>query len=731
MSLLPTMDEHFARALADLGAGFRGLRPPARMSVTQGAARAFKVKRPGDSPRLWSPQETPYMPEPMDMLASRSHSAVCFVGPAQSGKTAGLGEGWVSHVVTNDPGDMLLVQMTEAKAREYSRQRIDRMLKHSPLLAELQSRSKRDDNTHDKGFLHGMWLRIAWPTTTNLSSTSYRYVFLTDFDRMPDDLDGEGDAFGLATARVRTFLSRGMVCVESSPGRPWLDPEWRPATPHEAPPCGGILGIYNRSDRRRWYWKCPDCREWFEAKPGLDLFNLPDEPDLIEEVRTADLSMLAKHYSTVHCPHCINDIAFKQRGALNAAGIWLPDGVSMTADDERVGTPMNSSIAGYWLGGVAATWQKWDALIEKHLQGLRDYGMTGNETALQITVNTDQGMPYISRYLAEGQARRSNPAERGEELPRYVVPPQTRCVVAAVDVQGGSTARFVVQVHAIGPKNEEWLVDRYEIRKSERDGMGGDKAPLDPAGYAEDWNILTKRLLLATYRTPIEGKEIRLRAVTVDTGGEGGQNGGEGVTHNAYAWYRRCRKMKIASRIVLYKGASEKKAALVKETRVGKRHGKDQGDIPLYVCNPHLLSDQVSASLKRETPGEGYIHFPKPKHPLNNPNGWLPQAFFDELGAEVRDPNGTWRKVRQRNETFDLCRMIRAGMMRIGLDRVNWDNPPDWLLPLEHNTDVITADQRRALQELAETVGQVTDTVVERDPRQPARQRRAANFALN
>ena len=52
------------------------------------------------------------MIEPMDMLASRQHEAVCFVGPARTGNTTGLLDGWLSHIVTNDPGDMLVVQMS-------------------------------------------------------------------------------------------------------------------------------------------------------------------------------------------------------------------------------------------------------------------------------------------------------------------------------------------------------------------------------------------------------------------------------------------------------------------------------------------------------------------------------------------------------------------------------------------------------------------------------------------
>ena len=53
------------------------------------------------------------------------------------------------------------------------------------------------------------------------------------------------------------------------------------------------MGIYNRSDRRRWYWQCPHCASWFEAAPGLSLFKLPSEDQLIEDARTIDIDAFA------------------------------------------------------------------------------------------------------------------------------------------------------------------------------------------------------------------------------------------------------------------------------------------------------------------------------------------------------------------------------------------------------------------------------------------------------
>ena len=715
--IVTTPDEQFALALGDINDSYRAFRPPSRVSVSQGAAANLIIKRPGSAATNWSPTDTPYMQEPMDMLASRLHSSLVFIGPAQCGKTVALGEAWAAHAIINDPGDMLIVQMNEQKAREYSKQRIDRMIENSPRIAELASTSARDDNTHDKKFKHGMWLKIAWPTVSNLSSTSYRYVFETDYDRMPQDLSGEGNPFMLGLARPRTFLSRGMVCVESSPGFPIIDANWTPATKHEGPPCDGIVAIYNGSDRRRWYWKCPDCRDTFEAAPGVGLFNLPSERELTEVVRTADLSALAKHHARIVCPHCGSMIEYKHRYELNQRGRWLRDGQIWTLDGDVIGDGMNSVTAGYWLGGVAAAYQNWQDMLVSHLQGLRDYALTGNEGTLQVTVNTTQGMPYLSRHLAEGQGTRKAPSERTEDtLQRYICPAETRCVIASVDVQGGVNSRFVVQVHAVGPNMEQWLVNRFEIRESAREAMGGGKAQIDPANYPEDWDMLTEQLLRATYRTVETDLEIRLKMLVVDSGGEAG------ATPNAYAWYRRIRKLGLHMRVRLYKGASAKNAPQIKETMVGQRRPGEKGDIPLLMCNPNLLSDGVDAGLKRQSAGPNYIHFPS----------WLPPAFYDELNAEQRRVNGTWEQIRKRNESFDLCRMIRVGMLALGLDKIkDWRVVPAWLKPLKENSETITRENRQALQANTPIAVPVDQEVISVQPRRRAQRRSVPSSYLS
>ena len=684
-------------ALSDASSPYAAFKPPKRVTVSKGAHENLFLRQPGGYVGPWSPDETPYMVEPMDMLASKRHEAVAFVGPARTGKTMGLLDAWMTYNVTCDPGDMLVVHMTQEKAREYSKTRIDRAIRHSPTLNELMPKTGHNDNTHDKLFRHGMWLKIGWPTVTQLSGSDYRYVALTDYDRMADDIDGEGSAYGLALKRTQTFLSRGMCMIESSPGRPITDPNWQQSTAHEGPPCTGIVGIYNRSDRRRWYWPCPDCGEHFEAKPGLELFCLPDEKELLETVREADIDEVAKKYARIVCPHCGVCIEQSHKHPMNMRGQWLADGEYIDADGVKHGQPIRATIAGYWLGGVAAAYQSWHSLISRYLQGLREYVLTGSELTLQNTVNTDQGLPYLSMLMSNAMKKGVGPeGRRDDTLERFIVPDETRFVLAAIDVQGGQSARFVVQVHAVGPHLEQWPIDRYAITESKREGVDGGFAPIDPAAYPEDWDMITELVLKATYRTTTENVEIKLKAAAVDTGGE------DGVTDKAYEWYRRLRADSLHGQVMLVKGASTPMAPLVKESWVGsRRQGTDKGDIPLYLLNTNLFKDAVSASLKRPIPGPTYMHIPS----------WLPKAWFDELRAEIRDERGRWIKIKKRNEAFDLMVYIRALCVRLGADRPDfWESVPGWAQTLSANTLLITREQRQRLQkgeDAAENTGQM------------------------
>ena len=410
------------------------LRAPRRMRVADAVAQYMRVPMGAGNSVPWDPLVAPYVIEPMNCLASREYDAVIFVGPARTGKTIGLIDGWVIYNVICDPADMLIIQMTEEKAREHSKKRLARTFRVSPEVVSRLSPNKNDNNVYDRTFLAGNYLKIGWPSVNIMSSSDYKCVALTDYDRFPEDIDGEGDAFSLASKRTTTFMSSGMTLVESSPGRDVKDVKWRRTSPHEAPPTTGILSLYNRGDRRRWYWPCPHCGEYFQPCG-----------DVVAGFRDIADPVLASEAAYIQCPSCSGRIMPEQKRELNGRGVWLRDGESINADGSRYGDPRRSRIASFWMEGPAAAYQTLSQLVYKLLTAEQEYETTGSEETLKTVINTDWGLPYLPRASME-QRKSELLEQRAEPVPSRSVPDGVNFLVATVDVQAGRHRRFVVQV---------------------------------------------------------------------------------------------------------------------------------------------------------------------------------------------------------------------------------------------------------------------------------------------
>ncbi|MGB0467770.1 MAG: phage terminase large subunit family protein [Pontibacterium sp.] len=603
---------------------------------------------------------TPYMREPMDMLASRSHDAVVFIGPARTGKTLSMLEGWLTYTVTANPGDMLIIQISEEKAREFSKKRVDRLFRHSPNLHSRLSQNGFDNNVHDKILKSGMYLGLKWPSINVMSSSDYRSVALTDYDRLPESIGGEGDPFSLAQKRTQTFGSSGMTMIETSPG--WdIDAEFKPdpARPHMAPPARGAVSLYNEGTRARWYWQCEEsaCGGWYQ--PSFDNFNMDA--------------------AAVFCPHCSTLVDPSRKFEINQRGKFIHE-------HEITGTTPHTRIASYWMEGPAAGFQNWGQLASRYKAAEQIYLTTGSQETLKARINTDWGRSY--RYTTEHTKRSAEALQsRSERTGKRVVPEGVRCLVAAVDVQGGRKRRFVCQIEGRGEHGERWIIDRFNIRKSERKDSDGERLPIDPLGYVEDWDALITNVITRKY--PLSdgsGREMAVIMTAIDTGGEGRKDGDSkiSVTDNAYRFFRKLGR--LSKKVLLVKGASTKTTYRIKETwpdNTGRksRSASSRGDIPLYLLGTNLLKDGISAALERETEGPNFIHFPD----------WLGEWFYDEITAESRDDaTGKWsRPGKQPNEAFDLLCYTEAVCLKIGYDKIQWSHPPQWARLWDNNSEVI------------------------------------------
>lgn len=633
------------------------LRAPRRMRVADAVAQYMRVPMGAGNSVPWDPLVAPYVIEPMNCLASREYDAVIFVGPARTGKTIGLIDGWVIYNVICDPADMLIIQMTEEKAREHSKKRLARTFRVSPEVVSRLSPNKNDNNVYDRTFLAGNYLKIGWPSVNIMSSSDYKCVALTDYDRFPEDIDGEGDAFSLASKRTTTFMSSGMTLVESSPGRDVKDVKWRRTSPHEAPPTTGILSLYNRGDRRRWYWPCPHCGEYFQPCG-----------DVVAGFRDIADPVLASEAAYIQCPSCSGRIMPEQKRELNGRGVWLRDGESINADGSRYGDPRRSRIASFWMEGPAAAYQTLSQLVYKLLTAEQEYETTGSEETLKTVINTDWGLPYLPRASME-QRKSELLEQRAEPVLSRSVPDGVNFLVATVDVQAGRHRRFVVQVTGYGSRGERWIIDRYNITQSLRGDSDGESQRIDPASYPEDWDVLLTDVFHKSWPLASDpSQQMRLMAMAVDSGGE------DGVTDNAYKFWRRCRRDGLGKRIYLFKGDSIRRAKLISRTfpdntgRTGRR-AQAAGDVPLWLLQTDALKDRVNNALWRDSPGPGYVHFPD----------WLGSWFYDELTYEERSSDGKWSKPgRGANEAFDLMVYAEALVILHGYEKIRWPDAPEW-----------------------------------------------------
>jgi phage terminase large subunit GpA-like protein len=664
---------HIVATVADM------FRPPERLSVSEAAEKYVVLNNPGGYIGPYQNRQAPYMMEPMNTLASRTHKGLVFCSSAQSGKTQGLILNWAGYNAVVDPMDMLIFCPTHASARDFSVRRIDRLHRYSPEVGKKIAHSRDADNKFDKTYSSGVLLTLSWPSVTELAGRPVPRIAMTDYDRMDDDIDGEGSPYDLGSKRTTTFGSFAMCVAESSPSRPITDPKWISRSKHEAPPCMGILGLYNRGDRRRWYWPCPSCGEFFEGNFKM-----------LEWDTTIRNPMTASETARMICPCCSHKIHPDERFDMNLKGVWLKDGEQIE-NGEIKGDSERAEIASFWLNGVAASFITWPRLVQLFIDAEREYERTASEDSLKKFYNNDLGEPYLPKSM-ETERLPEVLKSRAEELPAAHVPPGVRFLVATVDVQKNA---FVVQVHGVvpGEPHDIVVIDRFQIRKSFRTDEDGDVEWVRPGSYLEDWDLITDQVIKRTYPLadgedgePNSGRRMMIKQVACDSGGRAG------VTTNAYDYYRKLRKDGLHGRFHLVKGDTIPTAPRVRITypdsavsKTDKKKAAAQGDVPVMLLNPTVLKDTLANRLDCVLPGKGMIRF----------GNWLPDWFYAELCAEQRDEKGWHNPSHTRNEAWDLmyyCIGVCVSPL-LRVESLDWSNPPLWAAEWDRNALVTAPNQ--------------------------------------
>lgn len=699
--LRPRMTKKKISGFSDLGDLFaetfdKIFVPPRRTTVPLWAASGEEegrfINQPGAYVGNWSNDTVPYMVEPATELTSPKFRGEIFAGPAQCAKTDGLIVNWVGYSATTDPQDMIIYNPSFNAARDFSMRRIDRLHRHSQSVGAALVGSKEADNKFDKTYKNGMLLSLSWPTVSELAGKPIGRAALTDYDRMDDDIGGDGNAYDLASKRTTTFGRFAMCLAESSPSREIADYK-KIVTGHAAPPTkGGILTLYNRGDRRQWYWPCPACDTYFVGK-WEHIYWDDDQEDNLAKAETAYMA----------CPHCEHHIEMADRYEMNKKGRWLKEGEYFDDNGVITGKPRRSDIASFWLMGVAAGLTTWKNLVKTYLDAEDEYENSGEETALAKFFNTDIGVPYIPKKLNnERQRTVEDMIGRLETWGKRKVPARVRFLLAAIDVQG---SYFTVQVFGVAPGKpyDLYLVDRFDIKYSDRldpSAPEGKESYLwvQPGAYLTDWDHITKQVLNKTYELDDDsGRQMAIKLTVCDSGGKAG------VTSRAYDYYRQLVQEGWLGRFHLVKGDNRPGSPRAETRRpdADKKSGAGaRGEIPVLFLNPTINKDDLDNRLDVIVPGYGMIHLP----------AWLMEGVkkgqapevLTELTSEVRVPGKGWEKVARRNEAWDLF-YYAIGTCASNLllvEKLDWTNPPDFAAPWDDNPLVTEAGSDKSAVEL-------------------------------
>lgn len=693
MTSFDTIEEMLAATAA-------GVRPPERIPISQSAERFRYINNPASYVGPWDNSVAPYLIEPMDTLASLDYTGLIFVGPARCGKSD-LFFNWLGDTAVRDPADMMVIHMTKDVARDWSKADLQRFFRHSKAVGATVTPGRNNMNVHDVGFMSGMRLLVKWPTVSEVSGKTIQRLWINDHDRIEnsENVDGEGPLFDLAKARATTFRRHGMTVAESSPGRDVTDAKWKPKPgSHEAPPCTGILSLYNRGDMRRWNWRCPQCRGVFE--PDFKYLSYPESGDFRE----------AAEQAVMVCPHCGGIIPHKNDSDMGLPGKhemnlehakWIKEGEIWLPDNTISGKGRRTDVASFWLKGPASWATDWSKLVYDYLVAEDAYERTGDEGPLRATINTGQGLPYTPKAFQAGRLPEDIKA-LARDIGEREVPSWVRFLVATIDVQGN---RFDVQTLGFGPNNSMTVIDRFAIRKSDRLDDDDERKPVDPAKYPEDWDLLIQQVLLKSY--PLadgSGRRMPIKMVGSDSAGRAG------ATTNAYAFWRRLRDSDgtqfpagLHRRFQLLKGSSIKTAPRAQITYPDSdrkdRHAGARGEIPVLFLNPNLLKDQLNNMLGREPDDEGQgrsaatVVFPD----------WLEEWFWSEMTAETKTDKG-WENLNgKRNEAWDLCyyALGLCLMKDIRWEKIDWDDPPGWAADWDSNTMIFDPDRGGSVVEAA------------------------------
>ncbi|MGE6379560.1 phage terminase large subunit family protein [Peribacillus muralis] len=377
------------------------LSPPPDLTVSEWADAYRRLSSEASAePGQWRTDRAPYQREILDTVNNPDYEKIVIMASAQVGKSE-LVLNTVGYHIDFDPAPILIVQPTEQKAKDFSKERLAPMLRDSPSLRNKVADVKTRDGgntTLQKTFPGGYVALGGANAPAGLASRPIRILLADEIDRFPISAGTEGDPLSLAEKRTNNFYNRKKIFVSTPTNKG----------------ASRIESEFNLSTREYFHVPCPSCDEY--------------QPLKWNQIHFESESHACKGCGTLH-----NKYEWDLK-----RGKWIADNPG-------------AKSRGFHLNELLSPWRKWSEIIED----FKEAKVKGNE-AMKVWVNTSLGESWEEQG---DQLDDTDLFNRREEY-EADIPDEVKILTAAVDVQDD---RFEVEVMGWGAGKESWGIEYHQI----------------------------------------------------------------------------------------------------------------------------------------------------------------------------------------------------------------------------------------------------------------------------
>jgi len=314
---------------------------------------------------------TPYLKEPLDCMSQDSDVRVIAVMKgSQIGFSTGVIESAIGWIISQQPGNIMLLARDESMVKRMMERKIDPMIdgcgiRHLIRPNVLRKKNARTgDTSMSKEFPGGGLFAGSVQTPDKMRQDAVQFAFIDDFEAAPRSSKEAGDTTSLIETRLASFYHKMKL--------------WYISTP-ETKQTSNIEPVYLLGDQRKYLVPCPLCGDYIELVWEIDFdggkAGMTWKLDSLGRVKTGSTKYM--------CQSCGGKFSDKHKYDMNLAGEW-----KATAEPSEPGY-RSYHISSLYSGPGTYTWEHYARMwMKAHPVGgdvLVDKEKTFYNTCLGLT----------------------------------------------------------------------------------------------------------------------------------------------------------------------------------------------------------------------------------------------------------------------------------------------------------------------------------------------------------